>query len=846
MVLQVVVLLVSSLVLILQSAVVHAQPLAENGPPEDGNSPQAVIRVQSAQTVREISPWIYGQFLEHILHSVDLGLHAEMLTERSFELWHLDLAELGRNLRPSRHLMPRTGNWGEGGGSLYQLSLSPDNRAFGGDETWSDYVLELSARKIQGAEGFLIIFRARDGRNFYWWNIGGWVNSRHAVEREINGVRTVIASTPGSVQPDKWYQIRVEVIKDRIRLYLDSRLIHEIRDSTFPRGKIGLGTWNTAAEFRDVKVMTPDGTVLFRPEFSQDPLPAVKSMAFMWLPTGNASGKVRVQPSDTNPLNSKRSLEMIVAEDLPAPEGIRQLNVPAREGVTLDGYVYLRSPDSTGPVEVGLREKGGGEVYARACLQNIESDWKKHTFRLTPAKSDLDAEFYIAVQKAGTYYIDQVSLMPLANRVGLPFRDDLLEAVKALKPTIVRWPGGCFASTYNWTDGIGPVDQRPVGPIFDWDGVGGTDPNNFGTDEYLQFVRAIGAEPLIVLNISKGVQYALDWIEYVNGPPDSKWGAVRAANGHPEPYNVTNWAIDNEQWAMGAVEYSLKAIEFIDAIRQRYPDYKIWVVGSGLAGNEAFDTRNPVNRFSVDVIKQMGSRADFVSVHGYWGGPYWEVMASNLYIEDFFEHEYRLLQIFSPDREVKIALDEWNPGALDFQSGLGAALILNSMERRSDIVGMASPALWLRHVTLSRSWNNALINHDHKTWFPSVTYLVMKLWSQHRAPRLLEFTVESPTYTYKGREIPYLDVVATGDEQRVVVKVVNRSLGDDITGRISLDRQAIRVNEYVVYSESLGATNSLANPNLITVDERSREISGREVEYTFPRHSAVLLEFWLE
>lgn len=839
-------LMVGSFVLFLQSAAACAQPPAENRSQENGNGARAMIRVQSAKIVREISPWIYGQFLEHILHSVDLGLHAEMLTERSFELWRLDLAELGRNLEPSRQLVPRTGNWGEGGGSLYQLSLTPDRRAFGGDETWTDYTLEVKARKIEGAEGFLIIFRAQDERNFYWWNIGGWVNSQHAVEREINGVRTVIASTPGSIQPEQWYEIRVEVIANRIRLYLNSRLIHEIRDSTFARGKIGLGTWNTAAEFRDLKVTAPDGTVLFRSKFSQNPLPAVKSMPFMWLPTGDVSGKVRVQPADTNPLNSKRSLEMVLAGDLPVPEGIRQLNVPAREGVTLDGYVYLRSPDSTGLVEVGLREKGGGEVYARAYLENIGPDWKKHAFRLTPAKSDVDAEFYIAAQQAGTYYIDQVSLMPLANRVGLPFRDDLFEAVKALRPTIVRWPGGYFASTYNWTDGIGPVDQRPVGPIIDWDGVGGTDPNNFGTDEYIQFVRAIGAEPLIVLNISKGVQYALDWIEYVNGQVDSKWGAVRAANGHPEPYNVTNWAIDNEQWAMGAVEYSKKAIECIDAIRERYPEYKIWVVGSALIGNEAFDNRNPINRFSTDVVMLIGSRADFVSVHGYWGGPYWEVMASNLYIEDFFEHEYQLLQIFSQDRDVKIALDEWNPGGLDFQSGLVAALILNSMERRSDIVGMASPALWLRHATLSRSWNNALINYDHKTWFPSVTYLVMKLWSEHRAPQLLDFTVESPTYTYKGREVPYLDVVATGDEQRVVVKVVNRSLDEDIKTRISLDREIITVNEYVVYNDSLAAVNSLMSPDRITVDERSRQIHSETLDYTFPKHSAVLLEFWLE
>ncbi len=169
---------------------------------------------------------------------------------------HRMLAEKG--LRPVR------GDWRlERGSILSQKSTLADCRIFFGDPSWSDYTVELMARKVSGEEGFLVIFRSPDSRNFYWWNVGGWGNRQHAVEREIKGRRTVLVRRKGGIQKGLWYQITVQVRGEEIRCLLNGRLIHVLRDPTFPKGRVGLGSWRTEVGYREVRVTDPAGKILY-------------------------------------------------------------------------------------------------------------------------------------------------------------------------------------------------------------------------------------------------------------------------------------------------------------------------------------------------------------------------------------------------------------------------------------------------------------------------------------------------------------------------------------------------------------------------------------------------------
>jgi alpha-N-arabinofuranosidase len=186
-----------------------------------------------------------------------------------------------------------------------------------------------------------------------------------------------------------------------------------------------------------------------------------------------------------------------------------------------------------------------------------------------------------------------------------------------LKPPVIRWPGGYFASPYRWKDGIGLQHKRRPHPRTMWDD---KEVSSFGTDEFIAMCRRVGAEPLIVVNIGTPnwnrdvldndfLQEALDWIEYCNGPADSQWGKVRAANGHPEPYHVKYWEIDNETWHMGAEAYAAAVNRFGPAMREADPSIQLIACGSGGYNQD----------WNRAIINASGKNFDYISTHHYEG-----------------------------------------------------------------------------------------------------------------------------------------------------------------------------------------------------------------------------------
>ncbi|HUT01208.1 MAG TPA: family 16 glycoside hydrolase, partial [Phycisphaerae bacterium] len=160
-----------------------------------------------------------------------------------------------------RNWKPGLGKWSLRGEVYAQTDGRADCRSFAPLADWTDYTYEVRARKTGGAEGFLILFRVKDREHFYWWNIGGWSNSRHALETRPR--REGFPSRPGRLKTGTWYDVKVDVRGPRIRCYLDGKLIHDVKRATYPAGGIGLGTWSTQVEYRDVRVTAPDGRRLY-------------------------------------------------------------------------------------------------------------------------------------------------------------------------------------------------------------------------------------------------------------------------------------------------------------------------------------------------------------------------------------------------------------------------------------------------------------------------------------------------------------------------------------------------------------------------------------------------------
>ncbi len=251
---------------------------------------------------------------------------------------------------------------------------------------------------------------------------------------------------------------------------------------------------------------------------------------------------------------------------------------------------------------------------------------------------------------------------PLSDANG--FRKDVLEAVRGLNVSILRWPGGNFCSGYNWTDGVGPKDQRPARLELAWNDV---ESNRFGTDEFLRYAAMINAEPYICVNLGLGtIDDARYWVEYTNGKQKTHWAEQRRKNGRDEPWNVKYWALGNEidgPWQLGhknAEEYSKFALEAAKAMRAVDPSIKLIASGSSNYGADWM-------AWNRTVLQTLRNQIDYIAIHTYinnrdndleryLGG--W-TQTIERYIQTTAA-QIREVQTGPNPRPIYVAYDEWN------------------------------------------------------------------------------------------------------------------------------------------------------------------------------------------
>src|ERR1039458_7408408 len=255
-----------------------------------------------------------------------------------------------------------------------------------------------------------------------------------------------------------------------------------------------------------------------------------------------------------------------------------------------DGYTFrtaARSADGfSGPLLIRVLSSAGKEL-AKGEVARLTGDWKYYTIDLTAAESDSRARLQIAMSGSGTCFLDMVSLMPKRTWKEHGLRPDLAKMLETMKPSFMRFPGGCWvegddmAHMNHWKDTIGNIDART--PLYNIWGYWAT--HGLGFHEYLQLSEDLGAAPLFCINVGMShhenipldrmgpwVQDALDAIEYANGSANSLWGAARARNGHPAPFNLKYMEIGNEN---GGPAYHERWALFYDTIKAKYPQMRL-------------------------------------------------------------------------------------------------------------------------------------------------------------------------------------------------------------------------------------------------------------------------------
>ena len=551
---------------------------------------------------------------------------------------------------------------------------------------------------------------------------------------------------------------------------------------------------------------------------------------------------------DSNTL-PKHALQVEIKHSDTRRRGIRQGAIPVRGGLAYDGYFWLKTTGYSGPIEVALEaDETGGERYANATIANIAGDWKQYRFRLVPSKSDPLAKLAILFAGEGRLWIDQISLLPGDAVDGV--RHDVAEKILALHPAFIRWPGGNVAQDYHWQWGIGPRDQRPVWVNSSWGNE--LEPSDFGTDEFVRFARGVKAEPSITVNVegrNATADEAAAWVEYCNGSAQSEYGRLRSQNGSPEPFRVRYWELGNEIWGnwvrghSDAVTYANNLNRYVEKMKAIDPSIKIIAVGDN----------NP--EWNQTVLKNAGQNIDYLAVHHYYGasemkGDLNNLQAHPLHYERFYQETERMIRQLVPDRDIKLAINEWNttlplPRQHSMESALYAGRLMNVFERAGDRVEMSAVS------DMVNGWTGGVIQASRHGVFVTPTYLVNALYASHLGRYRLAATVEGPTFdaTLEGKSVPTMDAVVSRsvDGRKIFIKAVNTDPAKTLITKITLSGARVSPQGQIetINGESLMSFNDFTHPNAVH-STTNKFTQGSTFVVRLPQHSVSVITLELQ
>jgi alpha-L-arabinofuranosidase len=400
--------------------------------------------------------------------------------------------------------------------------------------------------------------------------------------------------------------------------------------------------------------------------------------------------------------------------------------IAVQEGAACRLSVYARrSREFRGALTASL-EGASGEVYARKRLDGLTEDWKKLSCTLNPSETDPAARLVLTASSAGTLWLDMVSLFPEETWKGRAngLRADLGTMVQEMAPAFVRFPGGCFvegdriANAFRWKRTIGPLEARPGHDSGKW---GYRSSDGLGYHEYLQWCEDLHAAPLFVVNcgmacqfstgecvplpnLEEWVQDALDAVEYANGPVTSRWGGLRARNGHPKPFGLKYLEVGNENgWGATLPQYEERYARFYDALKARYPEVRLIAT-------------TPVK----------GRPMDLVDEHFYQSA-------------DWFINNTGRYDAY-PRNGAKVYVGEYavtqGCGQGNLRAALGEAAFMTGLERNGDLVEMSSYAPLFVNVH-NRTWNPDAIPYDSARSYGTPSYWVQRLFARNRGDVVL-------------------------------------------------------------------------------------------------------------
>lgn len=544
---------------------------------------------------------------------------------------------------------------------------------------------------------------------------------------------------------------------------------------------------------------------------------------------GTASAKISVDsntgPSEALPHSARLD---VASADAASPAGMLNegyWGMPLHPNTSYKGSFYAKEDSPTvGPVTVSLAANQSGKVLASTTVSGLTAEWKQYTYTLKTGAIEPSAANYLVLTVAhpGTLWLNLVSLFPPTyhDRVN-GNRIDLMEKLAAMHPAFLRFPGGNYLEgdhipeRYEWKKTIGPLVDRPTHPS-PWryhssDGL--------GLLEFLEWCEDLKMQPVLAVyagysmaqeHVNPGtdldpyVQDALDEIEYVTGGPDTKWGAVRAKDGHPEPFHLNYVEIGNEDFFDHSGSYDGRYAQFYKAIKAKYPDLQLIAT-------------TPVKSIRPDVIDD----------HYY--------RRATEFFQDTAHYD-------KTDRNgPKIFVGEWatreGTPTPNFGAALGDAAWMTGMERNSDIIVMAAYAPLLVNVNPGgMQWETDLIGYDALRSYGSPSYYAQVMFADYVGDETLASSLEGA-----GPKLFY-SITRASNSKRLYLKLVNASSqSQTVDVKFSGGTLATTGKLVTLDARSTQATNTIDQPNNIVPVETTLRNVGSTLHHTMPAYSIQVL-----
>jgi alpha-L-arabinofuranosidase len=458
---------------------------------------------------------------------------------------------------------------------------------------------------------------------------------------------------------------------------------------------------------------------------------------------------------------------------------------------------------------------------------------------------------------------------PIPNIAG--FRIDVIEALRKMKPAVIRWPGGCFADDYHWQDGIGPRRDRPERINIHWGEV--SESNVVGTQEFVQFCRLVGAEPYFCGNVGSGtVRELRDWVEYCNYNGSSTWAKQRAADGSPEPLDVLYWSIGNENWGCGGnfspEDYGTEFRRFASFVRGF--GKSLFVIACGPSGNDVDWTDRFFRKLNKDYW-------EFHNIHGYAAHYYcgtagtateyteaewYHLIDKGLQMEPLVVQQRAAMDAFDPARRIGLIVDEWgtwhpvekstNPAFLYQQNTLRDALVaattLDIFNRHADKVVMSNIAQTVNVL-------QAMILTEGERMLVTPTGLVYEMYAPHQGATALRMLIETPeiAYSLKSKEskLPVLagsvsikePVLSSAKEKTLFLTLTNSHAQEAAETEVELlGGAAIQSAAARGLTGEIHAHNTFDHPEILTPVSLPVALKGSKLHLTLPPACVVAVQ----